>query len=438
MSKKCPNCNYPNPNDRETCFKCGTDLNQKNIQDQTENVPPEPEVAHEPLWNMIGIDGNTYGPYTEAQLLSFISENRIFPETILIDEAGNEIPANTVLNFNPNTQEEQTTPHVNNNNVNTSGNTSPSVDMNIDSYNVHNPPQALRGWSWGGFSLTLIWGIVHSAWLSLLWLIGPISLIVSIYFGVFGNSWAWKSGRFKTPQECMECQKVWNIWGLVIFIINVILIVILLFISLSAGVGILGSERERARKATCLSNAKNVGTALLLYMDDWDDCLPPMINERANSQLEGLIGDTQNLVTDSQPGSYYTWLDYIYPYIKQSNTYVCPSVGVKMLSYAFNPYVSGFNYKNIMYPSDTVAFGEALINPKTKTTVISLGAYMCTDQEFDKPWLSPSKRHDGKHILGYVDGHVKVETPGSGPTEGIGVDDWGANSAYWNPRAYRQ
>jgi hypothetical protein len=41
--KRCPECDYPNPDERETCFKCGVDLNAK------EEPPAEPEPAGEPV-----------------------------------------------------------------------------------------------------------------------------------------------------------------------------------------------------------------------------------------------------------------------------------------------------------------------------------------------------------------------------------------------------
>lgn len=42
MTTRCPNCNYPNPDDRQECFKCATDLTPL---EQTLQPPAQPEEA---------------------------------------------------------------------------------------------------------------------------------------------------------------------------------------------------------------------------------------------------------------------------------------------------------------------------------------------------------------------------------------------------------
>ncbi|MBQ7256303.1 MAG: ribonuclease G [Abditibacteriota bacterium] len=86
---------------------------------------------------------------------------------------------------------------------------------------VHNPPPELKGWNWGAFALTFFWGIANQTYWALLCLVPYVGIVASIYYGIYGNAWAWKSGRFRTPQECMECQKIWNKWGLVLFIVGI-------------------------------------------------------------------------------------------------------------------------------------------------------------------------------------------------------------------------
>src|SRR5438270_10078828 len=74
--------------------------------------------------------------------------------------------------------------------------------------------------------------------------------------------------------------------------------------------------REKARQALCLSNLKQMGTGLMMYVQDYDDRLPPSSR----------------------------WTDMLYPYVKAQQVYHCPSVpglNSSSLGYAFNSKLSG-------------------------------------------------------------------------------------------------
>jgi hypothetical protein len=105
-------------------------------------------------------------------------------------------------------------------------------------------PEELRGkFNWGAFFLTWIWGLCHRAWISLLALVlglavipfssgsqdgsgstgvyaavGILQLGFAIFLGIMGNTFAWKSGRFKTPEDCRSCQSAWGQWGCGLFV----------------------------------------------------------------------------------------------------------------------------------------------------------------------------------------------------------------------------
>jgi prepilin-type N-terminal cleavage/methylation domain-containing protein/prepilin-type processing-associated H-X9-DG protein len=81
------------------------------------------------------------------------------------------------------------------------------------------------------------------------------------------------------------------------------------------------SIREDARKATCLSNMKQIGTALLMYTHDHDEVLPRVYF--ANSPHSTSDDDPvspSSIVCDAPK-----WLDVIHPYIKNPNIFNCPS-----------------------------------------------------------------------------------------------------------------
>ena len=58
---------------------------------------------------------------------------------------------------------------------------------------------------------------------------------LAIWYGCKGYEWAWKSGRFATPDECRRCQATWGWWGLGL-VIGTCLCVGILFATIFAAV----------------------------------------------------------------------------------------------------------------------------------------------------------------------------------------------------------
>jgi len=55
-------------------------------------------------------------------------------------------------------------------------------------------PDEIKGWSWGAFFLSWIWGIGNRVWIAFLVLI--LGIIWSIVLGIKGNEWAWKNKKW--------------------------------------------------------------------------------------------------------------------------------------------------------------------------------------------------------------------------------------------------
>ena len=73
---------------------------------------------------------------------------------------------------------------------------------------------------------------------------------------------------------------------------------------------VFARARENARRASCLSNMKQIGLGLLQYVGDYDE---------QNSRIwYGSSGDS-NATTS------YKWMDAIYPYVKSEQIFTCPS-----------------------------------------------------------------------------------------------------------------
>ncbi|MEA3376451.1 MAG: DUF1559 domain-containing protein [Armatimonadota bacterium] len=69
---------------------------------------------------------------------------------------------------------------------------------------------------------------------------------------------------------------------------------------------VFSQAREKARQTSCLSNMKQIGLAMMMYMDDYDDQFCK--------------------VTCSQGPAPYKWFDPIDPYLKNKQILFCPSL----------------------------------------------------------------------------------------------------------------
>lgn len=89
-------------------------------------------------------------------------------------------------------------------------------------------PKELRCFNWGAFLLNWIWGIMHKKYITLLYfvacivpVVGPV--LISIWFGVKGNEWAWKSQNWQSISEFNQTQQNWVRLWFVLFAISVII-----------------------------------------------------------------------------------------------------------------------------------------------------------------------------------------------------------------------
>jgi hypothetical protein len=91
-------------------------------------------------------------------------------------------------------------------------------------------PLEIRGWSWGGFLLTWIWGIGNNVWIAFVALASIIpyvgwvaSLTMSIILGIRGNEWAWQNKRWESVEQFKQTQRRWMWWGVTSLVANIVL-----------------------------------------------------------------------------------------------------------------------------------------------------------------------------------------------------------------------
>jgi hypothetical protein len=80
-------------------------------------------------------------------------------------------------------------------------------------------PDEIKGWNWGAFWFTWIWGLFNRSYVALLVFIPILNLIVPFYLGAKGNELAWRNRIWESTEEFFSEQRLWSIAGWIIAIL---------------------------------------------------------------------------------------------------------------------------------------------------------------------------------------------------------------------------
>ncbi len=125
------------------------------------------------------------------------------------------------------------------------------------------------------------------------------------------------------------------------------LLVVIAIIAILAAIlfPVFSRAREQARKAACLSNAKQIGMAIQMYAQDWDERLPSWLTPCHGGPPQALA-----------------WWEQIGAYVKNWDIYKCPSAGQSQWNSSCWPrkpspdWVNNYGYNvSVMYPPGSVA-----------------------------------------------------------------------------------
>jgi prepilin-type N-terminal cleavage/methylation domain-containing protein/prepilin-type processing-associated H-X9-DG protein len=226
-------------------------------------------------------------------------------------------------------------------------------------------------------------------------------------------------------------RRVWGGFTLIELLVVIAIIAILAAILFP----VFAQAREAARKASCASNMKQLGTAIAMYGTDYEGTLVGGGGQCFGSPRPPCDPDGDKGAKDatSVPGQQWQWV--IQPYIKNWNVYKCPSdpkpIANAPVSYGINNIAlngngeAGINEAGVGSPADTVALmeiGEAswarLDEGETTNAVRMVGDNTVWDawdrvSKVDPGWSwgDTTPRHGGSNIL-WVDGHVKFHRLG--------------------------
>lgn len=118
------------------------------------------------------------------------------------------------------------------------------------------------------------------------------------------------------------------------------LLVVIAIIAILAAIlfPVFATARDKARQSACLSNCKQIGTAILQYTQDYDEVLPIATSQTANAALITAAG--VGPVYNQQ--NHFGWVECTYPYIKATKVFICPSDAMRDSSLIHN--VGGSSY----------------------------------------------------------------------------------------------
>jgi prepilin-type N-terminal cleavage/methylation domain-containing protein/prepilin-type processing-associated H-X9-DG protein len=96
------------------------------------------------------------------------------------------------------------------------------------------------------------------------------------------------------------------------------LLVVIAIIAILAAIlfPVFAQAREKARATSCLSNVKQLGTGLMMYVQDYDETMT--LNAYADPPR---VADGAHFVNCSTP----RWMDVLQPYVKNVQIFNCPS-----------------------------------------------------------------------------------------------------------------
>ncbi|MDI9640942.1 prepilin-type N-terminal cleavage/methylation domain-containing protein [Kamptonema cortianum] len=158
------------------------------------------------------------------------------------------------------------------------------------------------------------------------------------------------------------------------------LLVVIAIIAILAAIlfPVFARAKDAAKATTCMSNQRNLGLAMMLYLGDYDDHFP--------------------LAAYPTSTGFLLWLDIIDPYVKNKNVWHCPGSQVQITD-TTGEITSHFGYNELYLTDIQLNFANVLshsavtstrLGSPSETVVLSVAK-----ASLDPSWCGD----DGKHLL---------------------------------------
>src|SRR5688500_1530041 len=113
---------------------------------------------------------------------------------------------------------------------------------------------------------------------------------------------------------------------------------------------VFASAREAARSASCKSNLKQIGTSFSLYIQDYDETLPPVYTCGFGPTMYDGTAAPYACTPPSGDGYIVDWHHLLHPYAKNFGVFNCPS-----LDRAKTPVYKGGWHNELSYGFNAIA-----------------------------------------------------------------------------------
>jgi prepilin-type N-terminal cleavage/methylation domain-containing protein len=206
------------------------------------------------------------------------------------------------------------------------------------------------------------------------------------------------------------------------------LLVVIAIIAILAAIlfPVFARARENARRASCMSNLKQLGLGMMMYVQDYDGRFPSVA-----------FALDEKLPCPNGVGSCNSnWAIRIYPYAKSVQVFNCPSdtktwtgnsSGPSNMSYGYNQYLAYYINSALEKPSQTILMADS--DGTTRYALYQSNYYNGADMRYI------SDRHLNGGVLNFADGHAKWISIARDQTTDHTIPPTAARGVYWRADA---
>lgn len=192
------------------------------------------------------------------------------------------------------------------------------------------------------------------------------------------------------------------------------LLVVIAIIAILAAIlfPVFARARENARKSTCQSNLKQIGTSLRMYMQDYDERIFWYVNGN------DVVWPPTWTYTNARDNLYWGW--FLQPYAKNNKIFDCPSRKLNSTggdcavdaAYGLNYFAENKTDAQILTPAEKIFCHDAF-----ETRMDDNGDMLCcsgSDSQNLTQWRATTGavgeywRHSDVCNVLWLDGHVKI------------------------------
>jgi len=226
------------------------------------------------------------------------------------------------------------------------------------------------------------------------------------------------------------------------------LLVVIAIIAILAAIlfPVFAQARDKARQASCTSNVKQIGLAMTMYVQDYDETIPSVCSW-GKAWNHGSAATLCPPKVNSGAPAYFP--DFVAPYIKNEGVFYCPSTGKTRPISVSTPTVTnmGQNGTSYIWNHETnpvpTQYGPPLGGrPSVRVSGLSIAAIPKPAEApllWDMPYWHPvpgatcAQARDSRYVpaphakglnVVYADSHVKFAHFGRNPTNQTCLEDW--------------